>query len=343
MNQEEVMTGGDAPQTAEDAAQMLAALEEGETGALADGVQESSEAPDAAADDAGSGGEDAKAPAEGEAEGDTDAEQQGEDKGGATEGDGSDAVVLARDGRHTIPYAKLEEARQGAQQWRAQAEALQQQLSAALKAAGQQKEPERASEDEAASDEGDGGAGIFGDFSEEALAKGIEQLVERQVQERVAAALAPMAARERERAMEAHMAYIHERHPNIAEVIQSNEFDAWVKTHPPVVQRAIRGTFAEGTGGTAEEICEVLDAYTKATSGAKPSTSPDLSAAKTAAKSAIAQAQAAPPSSLSSIPGGRVDGRDVLARLDEMSPAEQLVAFEDMTPEQVERALARAI
>ena len=116
-----------------------------------------------------------------------------------------------------------------------------------------------------------------------------------------------------------------------------------MKTHPPVVQRAIRGTFAEGTGGNAEEICEVLDAYTKATTGAKPSTPPDLSAAKTAAKSAIAQAQAAPPSSLSSIPGGRVDGRDVLARLDEMSPAEQLVAFEDMTPEQVERALARAI
>ena len=87
----------------------------------------------------------------------------------------------------------------------------------------------------------------------------------------------------------------------------------------------------------------MLDAYTKDTSGAKPSPSPDLSAAKTAAKSAIAQAQAAPPSSLSSIPGGRVDGRDVLARLDEMSPAEQLVAFEDMTPEQVERALARAI
>ena len=339
------MTGGDAPQTAEDAAQMLAALEEGETGALADGVQESSEAPDAAAEDAGSGGEDANAPAEGEAEGDTDAEPEA-DKGGATEATADEAVVLARDGKHTIPYAKLEEARQGAQQWRAQAEALQQQL-AALKTQQQQQPPDGASADETAPDEGDGSTGAFGDFSEEALAKGINKIVN----ERVAVAMAAVEKRQQELAAqreyqaalkrneEAELA----RYSNAVETIQSNEFAAWVGKFPKTIQTAITNTFKEGVGGTVDEMLEVLDAYTKDTQGAKPSPSPDLSAAKTAAKSAIAQAQAAPPSSLSSIPGGRVDGRDVLARLDEMSPAEQLVAFEDMTPEQVERALARAI
>ena len=142
--------------------------------------------------------------------------------------------------------------------------------------------------------------------------------------------------------MEAHMAYIHERHPNINSILQSREFDAWVKTHPARVQEAIRGTFAEGTGGTAEEICEVLDAYVKATGG-QQSQPPDPSAAKAAAKSAIARTAAEPPSSLSSIPGGRVDGRSLAERMVDMSPVEVLAAAEEMTPEQMERWLERAI
>lgn len=56
----------------------------------------------------------------------------GKDKVGTTDETGIDpakAVVLAKDGVHTIPYDRLEKARQGEQHWRAQAEAAQQQLA----------------------------------------------------------------------------------------------------------------------------------------------------------------------------------------------------------------------
>ena len=192
-NEDFVTDGGDAPLDADEALKVLAALEdEGDTGALDDGAQEGSGAPDAAADDADSAGVDAEAQAEGEAEAEPDTGKEG-----AAEGDGEAAVVLARDGKHTIPYEKLQEARQGWQQASAQVQALQQQL-AALKAA-QQGTPQGEPAAQAAED-GAGDGGIFGDFSEEALAKGIERLVA----ERVAQAVQPLAAREQDRAMEAH-------------------------------------------------------------------------------------------------------------------------------------------
>ena len=324
------MTGGDEPLTAEEAAQVLDALDEGDTGVLDDGTQEGSEAPDAAADDAASGGEDAEAPADGKEQSAPEASKEG-----ATEGDGTDAVVLARDGKHTIPYEKLQEARQGWQQASAQVQALQQQLDA-LKAQQQgapQGEPAAQDEEEGAGD----GDEIFGDFSEEALKAGIEKLV----QQRVAAAIAPYAAREQQSAQAAHEQAIYAKHPNADSIVQSKEFAAWVNAHPAPARAALWNTFDVKTGGSAAEVIEELDAY--AQSSGKQSPTPTPSAARNAAKSAIARTQAEPPSSLSSIPGGRVDGRDLFARMDEMSGEELYAATENMTSEQMEQWLARAI
>ena len=59
-----------------------------------------------------------------------DAAATGEDAGTTTEaGDPANAVVLARDGKHTIPYETLVKHREGEQHWKAQAEAAQQQLA----------------------------------------------------------------------------------------------------------------------------------------------------------------------------------------------------------------------
>ena len=326
------MTGGDEPLTAEEAAQVLDALDEGDTGVLDDeGAQEGSDAPDAAADDAGSGGEDADAPHDGEEQSEPKA-----DKEGATEGDGTDAVVLARDGKHTIPYEKLQEARQGWQQASAQVQALQQQLDA-LKAQQQgapQGEPAAQDEEESDGDDDE----IFGDFSEEALKAGIEKLV----QQRVAAASAPYTAREQQSAQAAHEQAIYAKHPNADSIVQSKEFAAWVNAHPAPARAALWNTFDVKTGGSAAEVIEVLDAYAQS-SGKQQSPTTTPSAARSAAKSAIARTQAEPPSSLSSIPGGRVDGRDLFARMDEMSGEELYAATENMTSEQMEQWLARAI
>ena len=105
-----------------------------------------------------------------------DAAATGEDAGTKTEaGDSANAVVLARDGKHTIPYETLVKHREGEQHWKAQAEAAQQQL-AELQAQAQAradagttptKTDNMLATAEAAIEAG-ADVGIFGDFSEEA-------------------------------------------------------------------------------------------------------------------------------------------------------------------------------
>lgn len=285
------------------------------------------------------------------------------DKATKPEGDGKDgaqalpedklnadnAVILAKDGKHTIPFDRLEKARQGEQHWRAEAEAAQRQL-AELQAqaqaradAGQAptKTDNMAATAQAAIDAGVD-ASLFGDFSEEALAKGIKVLVAQQVQAQVAQAIQPMQAKHQQDAMSEHERVIYGAHPNADSIVQSAEFAAWVDAHPTTVRNALWQTFDTAKGGTAAEVVEVLDAYTKATAS-PPKSSPTTAASKDAAKSAIAATPAEPPSSLSSIPGGRVDGRSVFERMDDMSGEELYAATEGMTPEQVDAWLARSI
>ena len=137
-----------------------------------------------------------------------DAAATGKEAGTTTEAeDPANTVVMARDGKHTIPYETLVKHREGEQHWKAQAEA-----AAAREAAAQQQLADLQAQAQARADAGtaptktdnmvataeaaiEAGAdvGIFGDFSEEALAKGIATLVEQQVQARVNAALEPLS------------------------------------------------------------------------------------------------------------------------------------------------------
>lgn len=107
------------------------------------------------------------------------------------------AVILAKDGKHTISYDKLVQAREAAQT----AQAAQQAMAAQLEAANQKlvelqaqaqaraeagqaptQDDTNAAAAQAAIDAGVDPA-LFGDFSPEAMAKGVAQLVQAQVQE----------------------------------------------------------------------------------------------------------------------------------------------------------------
>ena len=187
----------------------------------------------------------------------------GDNKAQPDAGEHANAVVMARDGVHTIPYEKLEEARKGEQHWKAQAEAAQQQL-ADLQAQAQAradagtaptKTDNMVATAEAAIEAG-ADVGIFGDFSEEALAKGIATLVAQQVQARVNAALEPLATKQAKDAAAAHYDAIYSKHPDADSIAQSTEFAAWVNAQPSAVRNAYWGLFDAKTGGTAEEIVE---------------------------------------------------------------------------------------
>lgn len=278
-----------------------------------------------------------------------DAAATGEDAGTTTEaGDPANTVVLARDGKHTIPYETLVKHREGEQRWKAQAEAAQQQL-AELQAQAQAradagdaptKTDNMVATAEAAIEAG-ADVGIFGDFSEEALAKGIATLVEQQVQARVNAALEPLATKQAKDAAAAHYDAIYSKHPDADSIAQSNEFAAWVNAQPSAVRNAYWGLFDAQTGGTASEIVEVFDAF-KAASTPNPNT-PAAADPKAAASAAVAAARATPPASLSSIPGARVEGASELDRAAEMSGPDMLEATKNMSPAQIEAWLDRQI
>ena len=257
--------------------------------------------------------------------------------------DPAKAVVLARDGKHTIPYEKLMEARDGMQHWKAQAEAAQQQL-AELQADKQAREAAGAAPTktdnmvataEAAIQAG-ADVGLFGDFSEAALAEGIAKLVEQkvaaQVDERVKAALEPLTTKQAKDAATAHYDAIYTKHPDADSIAQSNEFSAWVNAHPSAVRNAYWGLFDPKTGGSAAEIVEVFDAYKAATE--KPSSQPTTDP-KAVAKAVTEAVRAETPSSLTSIPGGRVDGLSPDERMAELSGVELHYAMEGKTPEQI--------
>ena len=279
----------------------------------------------------------------------TDDAATGEGAGTTTEaGDPANAVVMARDGKHTIPYETLVKHREGEQHWKAQAEAAQQQL-ADLQAQAQAradagttptKTDNMVATAEAAIEAG-ADVGIFGDFSEEALAKGIATLVEQQVQARVSAALEPLATKQAKDAAAAHYDAIYSKHPDADSIAQSTEFAAWVNTQPSAVRNAYWGLFDAKTGGTAEEIVEVFDAF-KAVNTSNPN-NPAAANYKTAASAAVAAAKATPPASLSSIPGARVEGASELDRAADMSGPDMLEATKNMSPAQIEAWLDRQI
>ena len=273
----------------------------------------------------------------------------GEDAGTTTEaGDPANAVVLARDGKHTIPYETLVKHREGEQHWKAQAEAAQQQL-AELQAQAQARADAGTAPTttdnmlataEAAIESG-ADVGIFGDFSEEALAKGIATLVEQQVQARVNAALEPLATKQAKDAAAAHYDAIYSKHPDADSIAQSTEFAAWVNAQPSAVRNAYWGLFDPHTGGTAQEIVEVFDAF-KGANTPNPNT-PAAADTKAAASAAVAAARATPPASLSSIPGARVEGASELDRAADMSGPDMLEATKNMSPAQIEAWLDRQI
>ncbi|MEG1681311.1 MAG: hypothetical protein RR326_14540 [Stenotrophomonas sp.] len=249
-------------------------------------------------------------------------------------------VILARDGKHTIEFSHLDKARTQRDEFKAQAEAAQRELvelraqAQARADAGQAatKTDNMVATAEAAIAAG-ADASLFGDFSEEALKAGITKLVDQRVEAGVQKALAPLQAKEQVKAADAHLDAIYKAHPNADSIAQSAEFTAWVDAHPSVVRNALWGLFDTKTGGTAEQIVETFDAFVKA--GAKE-VQQQPAATSAAAKAAAAAVKQDPPSSLTGIPGGRVDGLSPDERMADITGGVELMyAMEGKTPEQI--------
>ena len=270
------------------------------------------------------------------------------------ESDPANAVVLAKDGVHTIAYQKLVDARAGEQHWKSQATAAQQQLEAlqleAAKRADAGQAPtatDNAAAVASAAIENGVDPNIFGDYSEEALAKGIRMLnaqstaalrdqLKTELLAEVKAELAPFQQQSAKTATDQHYQAIYEKHPDADSIAESKELADWIAKQPSFARAGYESVLQKGT---AAEIVEFFDQFKSATG----KTQPPAADPKTAARAAIANMPAAVPASLSDIPGGRAGAVNRMEAMDQLSAVDKLEAMQGMTPQQIDAFLNRQL
>ena len=335
----------DGKLTPEQAAQLMELSAQGETDALS---SETGGAPDAAL------------------EGEQQPAEQHSNEPSLDELTADNAVVPARDGKHTIPFERLQQTREEVrtlkgqlaeteQQWQTKYQSAQQELDALRAQAQQRADAGLAPTDadrqvaayDAAVEAGLDPDELLGDFSAEAIVKGMARIADQRVQSAVAEALKPFAGflqqqqlEQRKSAEQAHADAVYAAHPNLDSMAESQEFKAWmdqqVAAAPSFLKDSVRAGFDEVMrNGTASEVIELFDAYT----GKQKTVTPTPANARQAAQQAIAATKATPPISLSDIPGAAGGAASEFEVLASLSPNDLSIRLATMPPEKVEAFL----
>lgn len=274
---------------------------------------------------------------------------------GATEQDDAPdgAPIASKSGAYTIPFEKLQQARDKAHALAGENEALKAQLAelSARQQANLQDQQAAAQVREAAGQQATAAdrnleaaqnaieqgvdVSIFGDFSEEALAKGIQTLsaqmagqIRQELRAELEQGLEPLRQQREQGEVQQHYGAIYERHPDADELAQSEQFARWMQTLPSVMRDGVAYAMQDGT---TAQVIEVFDAF-KQQAGA--AAAPHKSQAKGAP-----EVQRRVPNSLSEMAGE--PHRDVVQQTLETAgnPAALMEAMESMTPAQIERLM----
>ncbi|MDA0423763.1 hypothetical protein, partial [Stutzerimonas frequens] len=262
INQDEFFQNLDADNiTPEQAAQMIEFGLEGDTGT----PETESETP-AAPTDAGDDVSDQGA-GESEVNNEADSDEGAGDEADAdskAESEGADPVLMAKDGVHTIPYEKLVEAREGEQHWKAEAEAAKAELERLQAQANNSADDDLSTHEQNAAiaqDAIDEGVDpdLFGDFSEEDLAKGVMKLVDMKLAE-----IQQQQARQQSQATasNAHYQAIYDAHPDADSVVESKELAEWIDSQPSHIKLGIQTVMEKGS---AQDVIGVFDSFKQAT------------------------------------------------------------------------------
>ena len=227
------------------------------------------------------------------------------------------APIASKSGAYTIPYEKLTEARSErdhfkaeAAEWKAKAEQLTAAQANNLAAATAQAQaradagqaPTQADANlavaQAAAEQGID-ISVFGDFSEEGIAKGVATLVEQRaaalVDAKLKEALAPLQRERAQSQADAHYSAIYAAHKDADELVESDEFKKWMAAQPTFARSGIEHALK---AGGANQVIEVFSMFKAANGkGVKPS-----------AAAAAAQVADQPPTSLSELPGAAATG-----------------------------------
>lgn len=212
--------------------------------------------------------------------------------------------LLAKDGKHTIPYSELETARARAEQAEALA-ATQAELIESLKAA---KTADEGTGDTEAQDD------VLAEFKEQypelatMLAPALQKLIDNgvalktsEIEKKFSEALAPIQKTAQDNSVEAHFSAITEAVPDFDKLVESGAVDDWIKTLPSYARAGATRVMSEGT---APEVIELFGQY-KATL-AEPAPGKTAAEIKDAAAAAIAKAKGGRPTSLTDVPAAQV-------------------------------------
>ena len=210
-------------------------------------------------------------------------EGQDEQEAGNAETEVDGAPILSKSGAYTIPYEKLAEAREARKAAQDRIAQLEQQVAeltgaqrqnlAAVQAdaqdranAGQAQTATDANLAVAAQAMTEGvDLAIFGDFSEEDLAKGVAELnrrametVRAELHETIRRELAPLRAQEAKTATDSHYDAIYAAHNDADEIVESAEFAAWRDRQPAFAKAGIEHAM---TKGSAQDVIEVFSSF----------------------------------------------------------------------------------
>ena len=259
------------------------------------------------------------------------------------------APIASKSGAYTIPYEKLAQAREHAKTVEAENEALKAQL-ADLNGRQQQNLTQAQEQAQARAEAGQAQTkadkdlnaaqsalstgvdpAIFGDFTEEGIAKGIQTLMSQaraEMKAEMEKELAPLKTERAKAVTDTHMGSIYAKHADADEVAESTQFKQWFAGLPSFMRAGVKDAMENGT---AEQVIEVFDSFKAQAVGIKPppatTTKPDV--------------QRRVPASLTEINGA--PPMDETQRVLQMSndPGALLDAMNNMTPEQVKALMDR--
>jgi hypothetical protein len=255
----------------------------------------------------------------------------------------SEPELLAKDGKHTIPYQELIDAREKAAQW----EAFAAEQAALVESLRQAKAEDAGTGDTKAQEAVL--AEYEGEFPEVAsdMKPYIQAMIDAGVQSKVNAAvaaieakmnqtLAPMQKAAQDATVEAHFATIKGAVPDFDALVDSGSVQAWIKTQPGFVQAPANAVLEKGT---AAEVIELFNAYKAANQKSGSSLSKEEIAKQAAAR--IAGVKDKTTTSLTDIPSGTIAPVDEAAAMDGMNASQLLARFEGKNPAEIMKLLAK--
>ena len=257
---------------------------------------------------------------------DTDNSEQSADETETADSENADnTVILAKDGKHTIPYEKLLEARNAEKAAKAETAALK----AKLDALRQEKQSHQAADEtETVDDEID-------DFSV-LDKKSIEKIIQQSVANIVGSQIKQIQQQQADQIAEKHYTAIYTAHPDADSIVESNELANWIAAKPNYVQNAIRQVLKQGTSA---EVISLLNDFKQDTKTVPEKRSADLTKINQAAEKKISQAQKkVAPDTLSHLDGAKTaSGGQV--DYSNLSVSDMLNVFSDKSLDEIEKML----